>query len=110
MKGRRRLQGRRRLKRSAKPIRASFDAGHLRAVGYVSSLSRKGLFFSTETLPRPGDAVAVAFRGGHGENILVRGTVRWTTAQLRRLASGFGMQIDEAPDEYRELYERLLTS
>lgn len=101
---------RRQLKRVMKRLPAAFTGRMAKAQGHVSRLSRKGLFFATETLPTPGELVRVAFLDHDGNKIKVNGTVRWTTAQERRSASGFGMEIEDPPEAYLDFYETILTS
>ena len=96
-------------RRELRPIPAAFAAGSIKAKGHVSKLSRKGLFFVTDRLPNPGVAARIVFNDADGNKISVSGSVRWNTAQLPPKVSGFGMQIDNATDEYLEFYEDLLT-
>ncbi len=107
--GNRRRAGRVQLRRLLKRIPAAFEAGDLRARGEIAKLSRKGLFFCTETLPAPGSPVRVIFEDRHGSKIELQGSVRWNTAQLDPARSGFGMHIDRPSGEYQEFYEQLLT-
>lgn len=101
--------GRRQLRRrELKPIPAAFNAANLKAKGYLSKLSRRGLFFATDQLPKPGVRVRVVFNDSHGNKISIGGSVRWNTAQLPPKTSGFGMQIDGRPADYLEFYEELL--
>ena len=97
-------------RRTVKRIPAAFSTHGLRGKGQISKLSRRGLFFSTEKLPQPGEPVCVVFRDRGGNKISIEGTVRWNTAQMKRNASGFGMRIEAAPDQYLDFYEELLTS
>ncbi len=105
-----RKSARRRLsRRNLKRIPAAFSTPVVEGKGQISKLSRRGLFFSTEKPPSPGEAVCVVFRDGAGNKIDIEGTVRLNTAQMRPNASGFGMSIERASDEYLEFYEQMLT-
>jgi hypothetical protein len=101
---------RRQLRRVMKPLPAAFTAGDRKGQGYISKLSRKGLFFATDDLPTPGDAVRIAFQNNEGKTLKVNGIVRWNTTQLGRRASGFGIEIDAVPDAYLAFYDEILTS
>ena len=101
---------RRQLRRVMKPLPAAFTAGSRKGQGHVSKLSRKGLFFATDDLPPPGDAVRIAFQDNEGKTIKVNGIVRWNTTQISPRASGFGIEIDSVPDAYLAFYDEILTS
>ncbi len=94
---------------NVKRIPAAFSTHRVRGKGQISKLSRRGLFFSTEKLPQPGEPVCVVFRDRDGNKISLEGTVRWSTAQMKRNASGFGMRIEDAPEQYLDFYEDILT-
>ena len=95
-------------RKRVKRIAAAFSTHELKGKGQISKLSRRGLFFATERLPLPGHAVCVVFRDQNCNKISVEGTVRWNTAQMRPNASGFGMRIEKASDEYVDFYEDML--
>ena len=97
-------------RREVKRIRAAFMAGELKGKGCVSKISRKGLFFSTDKLPVPGQSVRVVFNDHNGKKITVEGIVRWNTAQLDPNSSGFGVEIVGAARAYLDFYDGMLTS
>lgn len=96
-------------RRDVKRIPAAFSTHDLKGKGQISKLSRRGLFFTTDRLPTPGQPVCVVFRDAAGNEISIEGTVRWNTAQMRPNASGFGMQIEKCTQEYLDFYETILT-
>ena len=100
---------RRQIRREIPRIPGAFNAGKRRGTGYVSKISRKGLFFSTEDLPRPGDAVRIVFEDGDGNKIDVEGHVRWNTDQLNKALCGFGVELDCPSEAFLEFYDQLLT-
>ena len=103
---------RRRLRRVMKRIPAAFESGKLRGKGHVKNVSKEGLFVRTKVLPPAGAPVRIVFHDRHGSKIEVRGTVRWTTAQLppeEKAAPGFGVYIPTGNDEFYEFFEQILT-
>ena len=103
---------RRRLRRILKRIPAAFEAGKLRGKGHIKNVSKEGLFVRTTALPNPGAQVRVVFHDRHGSKIEVRGTVRWTTAQLpaaEKAKPGFGVYIPRGNDAFDEFFEQILT-
>ena len=103
---------RRRLRRVMKRIPAAFEAGKLRGKGHIKNISKEGLFLRTNTLPPSGSPVRVVFHDRHGSKVEVRGTVRWTTAQLppeEKAKPGFGVYIEPGNDEFSEFFENILT-
>ena len=97
-------------RRNIKRIAAAFSTHELKGKGQISKLSRRGLFFATPQLPKPGQLVCVVFRDAQGNKISVEGTVRWNTAQMKPNASGFGMLFKKQTPEYLDFYEGMLTS
>ena len=109
----RRKDSRVRMSRKLKPIPAAFRTDRMRGEGHVASLSSRGLFVASGSLPEPGEFVTVVFSDRSGSKIEVCGIVRWTTDQLppeKCSKSGFGMYLEFVSDDYREFYEELLTS
>ena len=103
---------RRRLRRILKRIPAAFEAGKLRGKGHIKNVSKEGLFVRTSALPNTGASVRVVFHDRHGSKIEVRGTVRWTTAQLppdEKAKPGFGVYIPRGNDAFDEFFEQILT-
>jgi hypothetical protein len=103
---------RRRLRRIMKRIPAAFEAGKLRGKGHIKNVSKEGLFVRTSALPPAGTQVRIVFHDRHGSKIEVRGTVRWTTAQLspeENAKPGFGVYIPAGNDEFHEFFEQILT-
>jgi len=103
---------RRRLRRVMKRIPAAFEAGKLRGKGHIKNISKEGLFVRTDVLPVAGAAVRVVFHDRHGSKVEVRGTVRWTTAQLgpeEKAIPGFGVYVEPGNEEFHEFFEGILT-
>jgi hypothetical protein len=103
---------RRRLRRILKRIPAAFEAGKLRGKGHIKNVSKEGLFVRTNALPVTGAPVRVVFHDRHGSKIEVRGTVRWTTAQLppeEKAKPGFGVYIPRGNEAFDEFFEQILT-
>ena len=98
------------MKRGRGRIAAAFKAGKLKGKGYVSKLSRGGLFFVCEDPPRPGEAARIVFNDPQDNKITIEGIVRWNTAQLPPKESGFGLQIEGPREAYLEFYESMLLS
>ena len=102
---------RRRLKRTVKSIPARFQVEGRTQRGYIKNITKEGLFLRTNSLPTPGASVRVIFQARDGPKIEVAGTVRWTTAQLppsSDSAPGFGMKIENVPEEFLEFFEQML--
>jgi hypothetical protein len=103
---------RRRLRRILKRIPAAFEAGKMRGKGHIKNVSKEGLFVRTTSLPNAGAPVRVVFHDRQGSKIEVRGTVRWTTAQLpaeEKAKPGFGVYIPRGNDAFDEFFEQILT-
>lgn len=103
---------RRRLRRILKRIPAAFEAGKLRGKGHIKNVSKEGLFLRTNVLPSSGASVRIVFHDRHGSKIEVRGTVRWTTAQLppdEQAKPGFGVFIPRGNDAFDDFFEQILT-
>lgn len=103
---------RRRLRRVMKRIPAAFEAGKLRGKGHIKNISKEGLFVRTDVLPIAGASVRIVFHDRHGSKVEVRGTIRWTTAQLppeEKAKPGFGVYIEPGNDEFHDFFEGILT-
>ena len=103
---------RRRLRRVMKRIPAAFEAGKLRGKGYIKNISKEGLFVRTSILPPAGSPVRIVFHDRHGSKVEVRGTIRWSTAQLppeEKAKPGFGVYSESGNDEFSEFFEHILT-
>lgn len=101
-----------RMSRKLKPIRAAFKTDQLRAKGEIATMAREGLFIATESLPSEGESVTIVFQDSSGNKIEVKGSVRWTTAQLppgKCSKPGFGVQLESPGKEYQAFYEQVLT-
>jgi hypothetical protein len=98
------------MKRGRGRIAAAFKAGDLQGTGHVAKLSRGGLFFVTDVLPKPGEAARIVFNDREGSKVTIEGIVRWNTAQLPPKESGFGLQIQGPREDYLEFYENMLLS
>jgi hypothetical protein len=102
---------RRRLRRILKRIPAAFEAGSLRGKGHIKNVSKEGLFVRTSALPPVGIDVRVLFHDRNGSKIEVRGTVRWTTAQLparEKAKPGFGVYIARGNEDFDEFFGQIL--
>ena len=102
---------RRKLRRILKRIPAAFEAGQLRGKGHIKNVSKEGLFLRTSVLPPVGDDVRVIFHDRNGTKIEVRGTVRWTTQQLRQedqAKPGFGLHIPRGNEDFDEFFGQIL--
>ncbi len=102
---------RRRLRRILKRIPAAFEAGKLRGKGHIKNVSKEGLFVRTSALPPSGASVRIVFHDRNGSKIEVRGTVRWTTAQLPAgevAKPGFGVYIPRGNESFDDFFEQIL--
>ncbi|MEX2205636.1 MAG: PilZ domain-containing protein [Myxococcota bacterium] len=103
---------RRRLRRVMKRIPCAFEAGKLRGKGHIKNISKEGLFVRTSVLPTAGTSVRVVFHDRQGSKVEVRGTTRWTTAQLppeEKAKPGFGLYVEPGNAEFNEFFEGILT-
>ena len=85
--------------------------GSQAARGVVRNLSKEGLFLRSDTLPEPGATVQVLLQPPGNPKVEVMGIVRWTTDQLPDRVpgqNGFGVRIENPPDDFLELFARLL--
>ncbi len=106
------IERRRMLRRSIKRIPAAFEAGSTRGKGHVKNISKEGLFVRSATLPEPGSEVRLIFHDRQGTKVEVRGLVCWCTDQLpdaHDVKPGFGVQLHERSDAFRDFYEQVLT-
>ena len=102
---------RRRLKRSVKRIPARYQSEGLTGRGHIKNVTKEGLFLRTDRLPSPGAQIRVIFEPKNGPKVEVSGTVSWTTGQLppsEDSPPGFGMQIEDGNEEFREFFEQIL--
>ena len=108
-----RKQPRRILRRNLPGFDARFACDHLRGEGRITNISRDGVFVRSAQLPPVGAVVRLALSGLECE-VTVAGIVRWSTAQLPdhhpgKAQSGFGVHISESNQNFRQLFERVLT-
>jgi PilZ domain len=79
--------------------------------GFTLDISPTGVFIRTTYIPDNGEAVTIYLLVRAGKKLRLRGTVVRSyrvPANLRRyVASGFGLRLDEAPEEYFELLASL---
>src|SRR5262245_3941883 len=102
---------RRKLRRILKRIPAAFEAGRMRGKGHIKNVSKEGLFLRTNVLPPVGEDVRVIFHDRNGSKIEVRGTVRWTTAQLpkdEKAKPGFGVHIPRGNEDFDDFFGQIL--
>ncbi|HMA16911.1 MAG TPA: PilZ domain-containing protein [Thermoanaerobaculia bacterium] len=80
--------------------------------GFTHDISPTGMFVRTTHIPENGASVTLRLLLSAGRRVRLRGTVVRSyrvPANLRRyVASGFGVRLDEAPEEYFELLASLL--
>lgn len=100
----------RQLKREMRRIPAAFAGDGIQGRGSLSKLSRSGLFFTSEDLPKPGDSVRIAFNDLDGNKITVEGIVRWNTAHIEPNSSGFEVELKGDLDPYLGFFAQILTS
>jgi hypothetical protein len=79
--------------------------------GFTHDISPTGIFVRTTFIPDNGESVTLRLLVRDGRKVRLRGTVVRSyrvPANLRRyVASGFGVRLDEAPEEYFELLASL---
>ena len=79
--------------------------------GFTLDISPTGLFVRTTYIPENGESVTIHLLVRAGKKLRLRGTVVRSyrvPASLRHyVASGFGIRLDEAPEEYFELLASL---
>jgi hypothetical protein len=101
----------RRLKRTGAVIPALIYTEGMTSQGEILSISKKGLFIHSVSIPARGSSVRVVLKRPGLDKIEVVGHVRWTTDELpagKYRYPGFGLMIDEWSGEFQELFERLL--
>ncbi len=78
----------------------------MEATGELMAISRAGMFVHTDEIPRPGAVVAIQFRTQAGDQVDVRGVVRWNTEKVvnPEVPCGFGVLVHEPPPEWREFF------
>jgi len=79
--------------------------------GFTLDISPTGVFVRTTYIPDNGESVTIYLPVRAGKKLRLRGTVVRSyrvPASLRRyVASGFGIRLDEAPEEYFDLLANL---
>jgi hypothetical protein len=79
--------------------------------GFTHDISPTGIFVRTTFIPENGESITLRLLLGAGRKVRLRGTVVRSyrvPANLRRcVASGFGLRLDEAPEEYFALLASL---
>ncbi len=91
-------------------LRTRFSGSGFRGAGNIVNLSEGGLFVRTRQLPRPGQAVRLAFAVPGVGRIALTGLVWWTTAESpggRFVPSGFGLRLLDEIEEYVRLLRSL---
>ena len=74
-------------------------------VGWLSDVSRAGVFVSCADLPNQGAPVALEFEAPGGQRVTLRGQVRWITeGEKQDEERGFGISLREPAREYREFF------
>ena len=75
--------------------------------GFTLDISPTGIFVRSTYIPENGESVTIFLLVRAGKKLRLRGTVVRSyrvPASLRQyVASGFGIRLDEAPEEYFEL-------
>jgi hypothetical protein len=79
--------------------------------GFTENISPTGIFVRSVHIPKLGLTVSLKLLLPEGQKVRVRGTVvrsYLAPANLRRyIPSGYGIRLNEAPEEYFELLARL---
>jgi hypothetical protein len=79
--------------------------------GFTQDISPTGMFVRSTHIPEPGLNVSLELQLPEGRRHRVRGTVvrcdRVPANLSRFVASGFGVRLKEAPEEYFQLLARL---
>ncbi|HEV8610509.1 MAG TPA: PilZ domain-containing protein [Thermoanaerobaculia bacterium] len=79
--------------------------------GFTHDISPTGLFIRTMYIPDNKESVTVRLLVRAGYKLRLRGTVvrsyRVPSSLRRYVASGFGVRLDEAPEEYFQLLANL---
>jgi hypothetical protein len=79
--------------------------------GFTQDISPTGIFVRSTHIPERGLVVSFKLLLPEGRRLRVRGTVvrsyRVPANLTRYIASGFGVRLDEAPEEYFQLLARL---
>jgi hypothetical protein len=79
--------------------------------GFTQDISPTGLFVRTTFIPANGESLTIRLLVRAGRSVRLRGRVVRSyrvPANLRRyVASGFGVRLDEAPEEYFQLLASL---
>ena len=79
--------------------------------GFTQDISPTGMFVRSTHIPEPGLNVSLKLQLPEGRRLRVRGTVvrcdRVPANLSRFVASGFGVRLKEAPEEYFQLLARL---
>ncbi len=104
----RRIIGRIPVQRFMNPMAAVFRTSLVEGKGWVTDLSRMGMFIASETLPEPGERIRVVFEDASGAKLDVRGTVRWNTGPEPGPVSGFGIKLHKPSPEYLDLCQALI--
>lgn len=85
--------------------------GGFLCTGFTHDISPTGIFIRTMHIPENGEAVTIRLLVRAGKKLRLRGTVVRSynvPSSLRRyVASGFGVKLDEAPEEYFQLLANL---
>ena len=79
--------------------------------GFTQDISPTGVFIRTTYIPENGEIVTIRLLLQAGKKLRLRGTVvrsYCVPSNLRRyVPSGFGIRLDEAPEEYFQLLANL---
>ena len=92
-------------------IPVDFVSGGATGQGVIQNLGRGGLFVGSRTIPSEGQPVSLRFELLGDAEILLEGTVWWTTdagPKERSANPGFGLRVTEASTAYQEAVEKLL--
>jgi hypothetical protein len=79
--------------------------------GFTEDISPTGMFVRSTHIPEPGLTVSLKLQLPEGRGLRIRGTVvrcdRVPANLSRFVASGFGVRLKEAPEEYFQLLAQL---
>ncbi len=101
----------RRQERAEVSLPAIYFVGSAEGEGLVGNLSRNGLFlWGSSLLPKEGEHVAIKFTTPNGYEIMVEGTIGWTTHAHADDKSAFGVALSSYGDDYRVIVEDFLST
>lgn len=96
-------------KRKIKRFHVKFFCGTEGYRGISSNLSHTGLYIRTRKTFKPGIPVKIVMEADKDKKIVLRGViVRQVNRRYDNSDNGIGVELDETPQEYKELVEFIL--